>query len=130
MALEQLYFSGRNKIEEAIERIREYEPEDDYYLAFSGGKDSIVIYHLALMAGVQFEAHYHVAPTDPPELQNFMRSLYPSVIRSKPGYNFWELIVKKGVPLRNRRWCCEYIKEWGGSDELTEHIQEATLGRG
>ena len=30
--------------EQAIARFREHEPPEGYYLAFSGGKDSIVIY--------------------------------------------------------------------------------------
>ena len=30
---------------------REYDPENGFYLAFSGGKDSLVLYHLARMAG-------------------------------------------------------------------------------
>jgi 3'-phosphoadenosine 5'-phosphosulfate sulfotransferase (PAPS reductase)/FAD synthetase len=34
--------------EQAIARLRKHEPEDGYYLAFSGGKDSMVIYDLAV----------------------------------------------------------------------------------
>lgn len=32
-----------------------YDPEDGFYLAFSGGKDSQALYHIAQMAGVKFK---------------------------------------------------------------------------
>ena len=31
---------------------------EGFYLAFSGGKDSQALYHVAKLAGVRFEAHY------------------------------------------------------------------------
>ena len=113
MGLTQLNFEGKNKVEVAIMRLQEFEPEDGYYLAFGGGKDSVVIYKLALAAGVKFDAHYHVS-MDPPELVKFIRSEFPDVSIEKSGHNFWQLIVQKGFPLRKRRWCCEYFKEFGG----------------
>jgi len=42
MTLGQLNFDGKDKIEVAIDRIKMFEPKEGYYLAFSGGKDSIV----------------------------------------------------------------------------------------
>lgn len=39
------------KIKKSIQRLKTFEPEDGYYLAFSGGKDSQCIYHLAKMGG-------------------------------------------------------------------------------
>ena len=52
--LKQLNFSMLNKTEVAIQRLKQYEPPDGYYLGFSGGKDSIVIYDIAVKAGVKF----------------------------------------------------------------------------
>lgn len=40
------------------------QPERGFWLAFSGGKDSQCIYHLAKLAGVKFEAHYAVTTLD------------------------------------------------------------------
>ena len=34
----------------AIQRLKQHEPPDGYYLGFSGGKDSIVIYDIAVKA--------------------------------------------------------------------------------
>ena len=46
---------------------------DGYHLAFSGGKDSVALYHLAKMAGVKFKAHMQITNIDPPELMRFVR---------------------------------------------------------
>lgn len=50
----------------AIERIQKFERIAnamgfDIYLAFSGGKDSQVIYDLAKRSGIKFKAYYNVA---------------------------------------------------------------------
>ena len=68
MSIEQLNIAGKSKIEVAIERFRTFEPNEGYYIAFSGGKDSVVIKALADMAGVKYDAHYNVTSVDPPEL--------------------------------------------------------------
>ena len=96
-----------------------YRPEG-YYLAFSGGKDSVVIYWLAKMAGVRFTAHYHLTTVDPPEVVRFIRKEYPKVQIEKPELTMWELIVKKQIPpLRRVRYCCEALKEHGGEGAFT-----------
>ena len=53
--IEQLNVAGLNKIEVAINRLKTFEPPEGYYLAFSGGKDSIVVKELCNMAGVKLE---------------------------------------------------------------------------
>lgn len=116
----------RDKVQEAINRFKAFEPEDGYYLAFSGGKDSQCIYHLAQMAGVKFDAHYQVTSVDPPELVRFIKREYPDVAidfpRDKDGkvITMWNLIPKKMMPLtRLVRYCCEKLKESGGKGRLT-----------
>lgn len=95
--------------------MKAFEPENGYYLAFSGGKDSQVIYHLSVDAGVKFEAHYHITTVDPPELIYFIREFYPDVIFNWPQTTMWSLIVKKGMPpTRLIRYCCSHFKENGG----------------
>jgi len=112
--LSQLNLEGYDKVETALMRLKEFEPPEGYYLAFSGGKDSVVIYDLAVQAGVAFDAHYSQGGIDPPELVKFIRDHYPDVARERMGTSVWRLIERKGMPSRRSRWCCELIKEHNG----------------
>jgi len=108
-----------NKIDIAIERLKSFEPPEGYYLAFSGGKDSQVIYELAKMARVKFDAHFNFTTVDPPELLKFIKDNYPDVEFHRPEISIFKLISKKLIPPTRRvRYCCEYLKERGGSGRL------------
>lgn len=108
-------FPFKDKIDAAIELIRQYEPEGGYFLAFSGGKDSIVIYDLAAKAGVKFDAHYNNTQIDPPELRLFIKRNYYNVDWIAPKRNIFELIETHNcLPTRVMRFCCKYLKEHSG----------------
>lgn len=116
----QLNIYGKDKVEVAIERLRTFEPPEGYYLAFSGGKDSVVIKALADMAGVKYDAHYNVTSVDPPELVRFVKT-FDDVAMDKPRYKdgtqktMWNLIPRRNMPpTRLARYCCQNLKEWGG----------------
>ena len=122
----QLNFQGKTKLEVTLERIKAFEPPEGYYVAFSGGKDSQCIYELCKMAGVKFDAHYHVTSVDPPELVQFIRDYYPDVKREVPHdkdgkpITMWSLIEKNTMPpTRIARYCCAKLKESGGEGRLT-----------
>jgi phosphoadenosine phosphosulfate reductase len=106
-------FGVEDKVELAIERLRFYEPEKGYYLAYSGGKDSDTILALAKMAGVRFDAHHNLTTIDPPELVYHVRK-HPEIRLERPEKPFLAKLVEKGFPLRQARWCCEHYKERGG----------------
>ena len=115
-----------DKVQTAIDRLRAFEPEDGYYVAFSGGKDSQCIYHLCKRAGVMFDAHYRVTSVDPPELVRFIKDHYPDVEiefpRDEEGkvITMWSLIpMKKMPPTRIVRYCCKSLKEGGGKGRVT-----------
>jgi phosphoadenosine phosphosulfate reductase len=108
----------RDKVAIAIDRLRAFEPEEGYYLAFSGGKDSQCIYHLAVEAGVKFDAHYSVTGIDHPELVYFMRRNYPNVTREPHKQSMYRLIEKNGLPTRLKRFCCVELKERGGEGRI------------
>ena len=108
-----------DKVEQALTVIKMHQVKEGYYLAFSGGKDSVVIYRLAQMAGVDFDAHYNMTTVDPPELVNFIRERYPDVEMSRPDMTMWELIPKKRMPpTRLVRYCCDVLKEREGDGRL------------
>lgn len=113
--LGQLNLESKDKVQVAIERIRTFEPPEGYYLAFSGGKDSIVCKELLKMAGVKFDSHYNHTTVDPPELIYYMREHHKDVSVEKQGTTMWELIAKRKIPpTRWVRYCCGVLKEGGG----------------
>lgn len=119
MITENTLFGVRDRVKIAIARLQSFEPKDGYYLAFSGGKDSQCIYHLAKEAGVRFDAHYNLTTLDPPELVYFIRENYPDVMVDKPEMSMWRLIAENGLPTRTRRWCCSILKEHGGEGRIS-----------
>lgn len=113
--LGQLNMAGLDKVQAAIKRLQTFEPAEGYYLAFSGGKDSIVVKALADMAGVKYDAHYSLTTVDPPELIYYMREHHKDVQVHKPKKTMWQLIAgRKMPPTRMIRYCCDELKEIGG----------------
>ena len=105
-----------DKVFNAIELLKMHEPPEGYYVAFSGGKDSVVILDLVKRAGVKYDAHYNVTTVDPPELVQFIKREHPAVKREMPDKTMWQLIVENGMPpLRQMRYCCRILKERGGA---------------
>jgi len=108
--------TGQTKEQEAIEFIREHEPPEGYFLGFSGGKDSVVLYDLTQKAGVGFEAYYSATGIDAPEVVTFIKEKYPTVIHKRPKESFFSLIPKKGYPTKWTRWCCDKLKKEATKD--------------
>ena len=112
MLKENTLFGVEDKVATAIDLIRQHEPPNGYYVAFSGGKDSVVILDLVKRAGVKYDAHFHLTTVDPPELIYFVRQHYSDVIVERPKLTMWQLIEKhKIMPSRLIRYCCRELKE-------------------
>lgn len=91
-----------------------------YYLAFSGGKDSQALYHIAELAGVKFDAHMNLTSVDPPEVIRFVKQSYPDVDLIKPKKSIYQLAVEKQIlPTMRVRWCCAEYKELSGAGRVT-----------
>lgn len=91
-----------------------------YYLAFSGGKDSQALYHIAELAGVKFDAHMNLTSVDPPEVIRFVKKSYPDVDLIKPKKSIYQLAVEKQIlPTMRVRWCCAEYKELSGAGRVT-----------
>lgn len=119
--------SFQKKILHSIELLRKaerlaksYDKENGYFLAFSGGKDSQCLYHMAKLAGVQFQAHMNLTSVDPPEVIRFVRKQYPDVLLAKPHDSIYNVAIRKKIlPTRRVRWCCEEYKEMAGAGKVT-----------
>lgn len=109
----------QKKIMIARDDLHRYEPDQGYYLAFSGGKDSVVIHDLATRAGVKFDAHFNVMTVDPPEVLEFIERYYPGVEWHYPKLSMFELIEKKGYfPTGRARFCCPLLKADSGTGRI------------
>lgn len=138
--IHQLDIYGRDKVQTAIERLQDYAKiferqgrDEGFFVAFSGGKDSVVVKKLCDMAGVKYDAHYSVTTVDPPELVHFIQREYPDVIWERNRWEtdgrfhkagdiitMWNLIPEKRMPpTRLVRYCCQYLKECAGDGRLT-----------
>lgn len=107
------------KEKQAIECLKAYEPEDGYYLAYSGGKDSDVILSLARQAGVKYEAVHNLTSVDAPETVRYIKN-QADVRIDMYDRSMWQLIADNGIPpTRLMRYCCAELKERGGQGRLT-----------
>lgn len=125
MLKENTIFGIEDKVAVAIERLRHFEnqacqmQETGYWVAFSGGKDSIVIYDLVKRAGVKHTVAMGLTTVDPPELLRFIKKQYPEVSLIRPKETMWQLLVRAGVPpTRIKRYCCDVLKEQHGTGHI------------
>jgi len=110
---------GATPVDLSLAILREYEPPEGYWGAFSGGKDSVVLKRLVELAGVRCDWHYQVTTLDPPPLMEFIRDQHPDVAWEKPHKSFYRLVKEgRGLPSRVARWCCQELKEVGGVGRL------------
>lgn len=118
MLIQQTLFGTANKIDDAINLLRFHEPPEGYFVAFSGGKDSVVVLDLVKRSQVKFEAFYNVVTIEPPELIPFIKKNYPEVNLIYPEKNFHDLIIDNGFPpMRQMRYCHRQLKR-GGEDRI------------
>lgn len=120
----QRYLDGRTKDAVAIERLRSMEEAalrlhpNGYVVGFSGGKDSQCVAELAKEAGVKHELVYSNTTIDPPDVIYFIRKHYPHVAWRNPSESLLTALVRKGFPLRAKKWCCDYYKEDYGDGRI------------
>lgn len=104
----------QEKIDLAIHDLKFYCPPEGYYVAFSGGKDSVVMYNLIKRSGVKYKAVHNYISIEPPPLIDFIKAEYPEVEIEYPPMNMEELIIKNGIPpLRHIRYCHRELKKGG-----------------
>lgn len=126
-ALERASEGLRKKMLHSVELLQKaekialnYDAENGYYLAFSGGKDSQALFHMAQLAGVKFRGHMNLTSVDPPEVIRFVKKNYPEVKLIKPKKSIFQYTVEKQIlPTIRVRWCCTEYKETAGAGKVT-----------
>ena len=120
--MQQLDLYSQTKEDKSIEFLQKHEPPEGWFLGFSGGKDSIVLYDLAVKSGVKFESATGI---DPPEVMRFIKDYYPDVIWKRPNYkgirSFYGMIPVRGFPTKFVRWCCDELKKNPTKDVPLNH---------
>lgn len=97
------------KIDIAIKFIKAVCSMHNVALAFSSGKDSIVLDYLAKEANVKVQCFHNVTTIDPPGTIAFAKKYGCDIVRGS--YSFLDLVEKKGFPTMFRRFCCKELKE-------------------
>ena len=126
-ALERASKGLRKKMLHSVEMLQKaekialnYDAENGFYLAFSGGKDSQALYHITQLAGVLFHGHMNLTSVDPPEVIRFVKKNYPEVELIKPKKSIFQIAVEKQLlPTMRVRWCCAEYKENAGAGRVT-----------
>ena len=109
--------SIKEMVDISIQRIQQFEPPEGYYVAFSGGKDSIILLILMITSDVKFHLYHALTGIDPPIIKKIVDQLVKQDLCTivKPGTTMWKLIPEKKMPpSRIVRYCCEELKEAGG----------------
>lgn len=126
-ALQRASTGLRRKMLYSIELLRKaekiamnYDKDDGFFLAFSGGKDSQALYHIAELGGVKFKAHMNLTSVDPPEVIRFVKKRYPDVELVKPKESIYNIAIRRKIlPTMRVRWCCAEFKESAGAGKVT-----------
>jgi len=104
----------QTKIEKSLSFIESViKSMDNLCIGFSGGKDSVVLWHLVRTVDTScaIPAYYANTTIDPPGTLPFIRSSFKDVEILRPKESFYQLVKRKGLPTRLSRFCCEYLKE-------------------
>ena len=127
MLIETTLLGTTNKEEKAIRRIQEFAPQDGklYLVGFSGGKDSLVIWHLVKRSGCPYIL-MHAPTIEFKETYQYIRS-FPEKVHQvppkrwknsqRPEWNgkpktMFNLIANRSIPpTRKHPYCCANLKE-------------------
>lgn len=101
----------QKKVDRAIRLLQAIPTEDGpIEVAYSGGKDSDVCLELAKMAGINYRAIYKCTTIDPIGTIKHVKDMGVEVRR--PKQTFLQIVEKRGMPSRFRRFCCAELKEY------------------
>lgn len=97
------------KISKAVRFIKSLSVSQNLFLAYSGGKDSVVLNYLAKESGVKIRMVHNVTTIDPPGTISFCLKNGAELKRNRR--SFLDIVEAKGLPTMFRRFCCKELKE-------------------
>ena len=123
-----------NLEKQAIEIMQMMCGNKECWVLDSGGKDSSILKHIALKAGVNFKIEHSHTTVDAPETVYFVRaekkrfeSMGIEYLIEYPRYTMWQLIVKNVMPpTRLARYCSKELKEsFGAGKRIVTGVRKA-----
>lgn len=103
--------------QEAIKRIQKFAKlansmKMEVAVGFSGGKDSLVVYHLCKRSGIDCKFYFNHS-LECAETLKYIREQFPDVIWRRTEKGFFEYLQKErggNLPTPTIAWCCETYK--------------------
>ncbi|RLE88824.1 MAG: phosphoadenosine phosphosulfate reductase [Thermoprotei archaeon] len=102
--------------QEAIEFLRRVHEKHGLppVVSFSGGKDSLVTYHIAKKALGKVAILFNDTGLELPETLSYVKQFAKregvELIVADAGLAFWSSLRTMGPPARDYRWCCKVVK--------------------
>ncbi len=112
----------------SVDIIREFLKKNKGFpvnVAFSGGKDSLVVLDLVRSIVPDVDCYYVDTGVEFPQTVRYVQGFYENVEILRPKINFFELFGKLGPPAKDCRWCCKTLK----LGPVVKHIREKYGGR-
>lgn len=119
----QVCEEAEKKLLQAIRLVRSANVTRTYTIAFSGGKDSVLLDYICREAGLHLPKVYNMTTIDPPGTISFCRK--HGCLIGRPHSSFLQLVEKKGMPTMFSRYCCQYLKEKYISDFIMTGVRKS-----
>lgn len=113
----------QDKIEQAKKLIKSVCAMHNTSLAYSSGKDSVVLDYLAKEVNAPVKRYHNVTTIDPPGTISMAIRNGCDIVRND--LSFLDLVEKKGFPTMFRRFCCKELKERYYADYALFGIRKA-----
>lgn len=99
----------KDKIKQAKRLIKSVCAMHNTALAYSSGKDSVLLDYLAKEVNASVRRFHNVTTIDPPGTIKFAEKHGCDIVRNE--LSFLDIVEKKGFPTMFRRFCCKELKE-------------------
>lgn len=97
----------QEKIEFALNTLKENEYDEGFAVSFSGGRDSCVLKHLVQQTGLAAKYYYLETTLEHDMFKKFFEDYHSDVIFIHPERTIYEMIKKnKCMPTLHNRFCC------------------------